>query len=82
MANEELTCQELVEIVTEYLEETLSPAARARFEEHLANCRGCRTYLEQMRQTVKLTGQLSEEMVSEPARTALLQVFRDWKQSN
>lgn len=81
MTNEELTCQELVEIITDYLEDTLSPAERRRFEDHLSGCSGCRNYVEQMRQTIRLAGHLSEEMVVESARDALLQVFRDWKQA-
>jgi anti-sigma factor RsiW len=75
----ELTCQELVELVTEYLEETLPPAERVRFEAHLAGCRGCRTYLEQMRQTIAALGTLPEEAIAADAEATLLATFRDWK---
>ncbi|MFN8475739.1 MAG: zf-HC2 domain-containing protein [Anaerolineae bacterium] len=75
----EMTCQELVELVTEYLEGTLSPTDRERFEAHLPNCRGCRNYLEQLRQTIRTLGRLSEETVSSEARDTLLAHFRDWK---
>lgn len=81
MAAIELTCQELVELVTEYFEGTLPSADRARFEAHLAECHSCATYLEQMKQTIWLVGQLTERDVSPPARTALLQIFHDWKNS-
>lgn len=74
-----LTCQELVELVTEYLEGTLSPAERARFEEHLAVCPGCQIYLDQMRQTIRTVGKLTEESISSEAKQDLLQLFRDWK---
>lgn len=74
-----LTCRELVEIVTEYLEGALSPDDRARFEEHVAGCRGCTVYLEQMREMLRLMGHLTEESISLGARETLLQVFRDWK---
>ncbi|MBV7335859.1 zf-HC2 domain-containing protein [Chloroflexi bacterium TSY] len=68
-------------MVTDYLENALSPQARARFEEHLASCEGCDIYLKQMEQTIRATGMLSEESISEPAKTRLLQAFRDWKKS-
>jgi anti-sigma factor RsiW len=80
MGLQELTCQELVEVVTDYLEDRLPPERRILFEEHVAFCSWCRTYLEQMRETVRLTGSLREEDLESEARDALLDVFRDWKQ--
>jgi anti-sigma factor RsiW len=74
-----MTCKELVELVTEYLEETLAPDERARFEAHLARCQGCTRYLEQMRQTIQLVGRLPEESIPETPREELLNLFRDWK---
>jgi anti-sigma factor RsiW len=82
MSESEITCQELVEIITDYLEGKLPAAERARFDVHLANCDGCRTYLDQMRQTIRLVGSLSEEDLSNPSRTKLLDVFRGWKRSS
>ncbi len=76
---QELTCQELVELVTEYLEGALSPEDRGRFEVHLATCPGCQTYLEQMRQTIELLGRITEEMIPERAKADLLHAFRTWK---
>jgi anti-sigma factor RsiW len=73
-----LSCRELVELVTDYLEGALDDQARARFEQHLAQCDGCTAYVEQMRQTVKLVGRLHEDHLSEPTRTKLLNAFRDW----
>jgi anti-sigma factor RsiW len=75
-----LTCQELVELVTDYLEGVLPVAQRDRFDAHLARCLGCRHFVEQMRQTLRIVGQLSEESLSPAAQSELLQVFRDWKQ--
>jgi anti-sigma factor RsiW len=75
-----LTCQELVELVTEYLEDRLSLDERMRFEDHLAVCGPCRSHLQQMRETVRLSGELTEETISPRARDALLDAFRDWKQ--
>lgn len=75
----ELTCQELVELVTDYLEGALSPADRARFEEHLSMCSGCRAYVEQLRDTVRLAGTLTEDDLSPRMRDDLLGAFRAWR---
>lgn len=74
-----LTCQELVELITEYLEGTLPENVRAQVDEHLAGCEGCTNYLEQMRQTIRLTGKLREENLTPQQREELLDLFRDWK---
>lgn len=74
----ELPCQELVELVTEYLEDRLSPIDRARFEAHLEQCEACRTYLDQFRATLTALGRLPEESLSAEARAALLAAFRGW----
>jgi anti-sigma factor RsiW len=79
MAVPELSCRELVEIVTDYLENQLSPTDRRRFEEHLLACDGCANYLEQMRKTIGVVGRLSEESLPAPVRERLLRAFRDWK---
>ena len=76
----ELPCRELVELVTEYLEERLSPDDRARFDAHLAACEACRAFLDQFRQTIRALGRLPEEALSVEARTTLLAAFRDWRQ--
>ena len=73
-----LSCRELVELVTDYLEGALSWRERRRFERHIAGCDGCRAYLEQMRQTLRVLGRLDEETISPEARDALLHAFRDW----
>ena len=74
-----ITCKELVELVTVYLEGRLSPADLARFEEHLSVCPGCRTYVEQIRQTIRLLGLIDEEAISAEAENTLLRAFRTWK---
>jgi anti-sigma factor RsiW len=79
MSSRELACQEFVELVTEYLEGTLPPAERARFEQHLTTCDGCTTYLEQMRQTIQLVGTLTEELIPAEGKDKLLLAFRDWR---
>jgi predicted anti-sigma-YlaC factor YlaD len=82
MAAESMTCKELVELVTEYLEGTLSTAEKRRFEEHLGNCPGCTAYLEQMRRTIRLVGRLTEDDFRQPAREELLNAFRQWKRGS
>ena len=79
MTTEALSCQELVELVTDYLEGALPAEDMARFEEHLAPCDGCRNYLEQMRETIRLVGTLTPASLSPEAEGALLAAFRDWK---
>ncbi len=75
----ELTCQELVELVTDYFENALTETERARVEQHLASCDGCDTYVEQMRETIETLGKLQEKDVSAEAQEKLLTVFRDWR---
>lgn len=82
MSTEDLSCQELVELVTDYYEGALTPQERERFEKHLVGCRGCRNYLEQMRKTIEAVGKLTEDDVAPPARDELLTHFRTWKQRN
>jgi predicted anti-sigma-YlaC factor YlaD len=81
MRPRDLTCQELVEIVTAYLEGTFPAIERASFEAHLAVCQGCRTYLDQMRRTIAVVGTLNEESLSANDRDRLLNLFRTWKQA-
>ena len=76
---DQLSCQELVELVTDYLDDALPLADRARFEAHIAGCDGCTGYLEQIRVTIALTGTLVPEQLDPAAEAALLDAFRDWK---
>jgi anti-sigma factor RsiW len=73
-----LTCEEIVELITEYLEGSMAPDVRVRFERHVAICPPCRAFLAQMRETIRLSGQVRAESLSGPAREALLAAFRDW----
>jgi anti-sigma factor RsiW len=74
-----LACIEVVELVTDYLEGRLPARERRRFEEHLTACDGCDAYLEQMRQTIAVTGRLREEDVPLELEERLLVAFRGWK---
>jgi anti-sigma factor RsiW len=72
-----------VELVTAYLDDALARPERGRFERHLGHCPGCSTYVEQIRETMRLTGeQLREETLSPEARDALLAQFADWKNNS
>jgi anti-sigma factor RsiW len=75
----EITCQELVELVTDYFEGALPARDRARFERHIDGCDYCTNYLEQMRVTIRVLGRLPEESITPEARDALLDTFRAWK---
>ncbi|HLI50473.1 MAG TPA: zf-HC2 domain-containing protein [Thermomicrobiaceae bacterium] len=81
LSSDWLTCREFVEIVTDYLEGSLPASERERFEAHLAVCPGCQIYLEQIRETVRLSGRLTEDSISPEAQSELLRAFRDWKQA-
>jgi anti-sigma factor RsiW len=75
---EPLTCQQLVELVTDYFEDALTPAERDRFDAHLAVCPGCEHYLEQMRITMRLVHD-ADGLEERPEVAALLEMFRDYK---
>ena len=79
---EELSCRELVELVTDYLEGALPDELHRRFDDHIAHCAGCRAYLAQMRATIRATGSLTPESVSPEAEQTLLEAFRGWRQAD
>jgi anti-sigma factor RsiW len=73
-----LSCAELVELVTDYLEGALPRGDRRRFERHIAGCEHCTAYLEQIRLTISASGRLTEGDLAPRAREELLVTFRDW----
>jgi anti-sigma factor RsiW len=77
----ELACAEVVELVTAYLDGRLVPTDAERFEEHLALCDGCATYLEQIRVSIAALGELRTDDMPSALRESLLEAFRDWKQT-
>ncbi len=76
---DDISCEEFVELVTDYLEGAMDDPTRHRFEEHLALCEGCEVYLAQMRETARLLGRIPADTISHAARDRLLTAFRDWK---
>lgn len=79
MSASEITCKDLVELVTAYLDDRMPAEQRLRFEEHIAFCSTCAAYLEQMRQTITVTGRLREDDLDQESRDAMLSVFRDFR---
>jgi anti-sigma factor RsiW len=75
----DIVCRELVELVTDYVEGALTPADAARFEWHISTCGACAAYLDQMRTTIAVLGELPPESLSPEAERDLLAAFRDWK---
>jgi anti-sigma factor RsiW len=74
-----LACQQVVELVTDYLEDALPAQDRRRFEAHLRRCAHCTEYLDQMRTIVRLTGKLTPEDLSPEVQDEFLSVFHRWK---
>jgi len=76
---ESLSCQELVELATDYLEGALEAGDLRRFEEHIAGCGGCTRYLAQLRETIRITGTIRTDDLSPEAERTLLAAFADWR---
>jgi predicted anti-sigma-YlaC factor YlaD len=75
----DLVCQEVVELVTDYLEGALTRSDRRRFESHLRNCPNCTNYLEQMRATIRATGALHQDDLTPEVRQEFTDLFRTWR---
>ena len=74
----DLGCRDLVEAVTDYLEGTMAPGGRRRFDRHLAGCEGCQEYLDQLRAVIRVVGQPMVDAVPPGTMAGLLRAFRDW----
>ena len=77
-----LTCRELTEVVTDYLEGSMAPEERARFDAHLELCEGCVNYVSQMRQTICAVGELSVPEVEATVPEDVLAAFRAWQRGD
>lgn len=75
----EVVCREAVELVTDYLEGTLSRADRKRFEKHLAACEHCTEYLEQIREAISLAGRVTPEQLTPQMREDFTDLYRRWR---
>ena len=76
-----LSCKDITELVTDYLEDRMSFMDKMRFQLHLGMCKHCRNYLKQMRQTIDTISELKEEDVPEHVMEELMERFNDWKKS-
>jgi anti-sigma factor RsiW len=76
----EMSCRELVELATDYLDGALAAGDVARLEDHLDGCDGCRAYLEQMRDTIAALGHLPPESLSPEAKEKLMAAFTAWRE--
>jgi anti-sigma factor RsiW len=74
-----LVCQQVVELVTDYLEDRLSKADRRRFDHHLAGCPNCTEYLAQLRETIELTGRIGPDDLTPPMQAEMIALYRRWQ---
>lgn len=79
LARREIACQEVVELVSDYLEGALSRGDRRRFERHLSGCPHCSEYLAQMRETIRLAGRLLPQDLTPQMREEFTELFRRWR---
>ena len=79
--NTEFSCQEMIEVITDYLEDAMPSDERERFERHISYCAGCRAYVDQMRETIEQTGRVPrEESLPLELRERIVAQFRTWQQ--
>jgi len=74
-----MTCQQLVELVSDYVDDRLDAPVRERFEAHLGVCPDCREYVDQVRESVRALGGLPEDALSAATRDELLRAFTGWE---
>jgi predicted anti-sigma-YlaC factor YlaD len=74
-----ISCREVVELLSDYLDGALAEPERVRVDEHLAGCDGCTLVLDELRETIRLTGMLTVEHLNDAQRATLLDAFRDWR---
>jgi anti-sigma factor RsiW len=77
-----MPCQELVEVITDYLEGALPERDRIRFEEHLAACGKCQEYVAQFERTITAVGVVREHDLDPAVRQGLMEAFRGWSGSS
>jgi anti-sigma factor RsiW len=73
----DIPCQQVVELVTDYLEGELATDEMLVVERHLGMCEGCAAYLEQMRETIRATGALRDADVPPEVMDPLIEAFRN-----
>ena len=81
-SDQHITCQEVVELVTDYIEGSMHPDRATLFEHHLNFCDGCIWYVDQLQKTIETVGRIEEEELPPETREKLLTAFRDWRGSS
>jgi anti-sigma factor RsiW len=76
-----MNCRQVVELMTDYLEGNLGAKDRARFEDHIAGCDGCRAYLSQLRTTRDVVGKIADEPMPASVERELIEAFRNWRRA-
>jgi anti-sigma factor RsiW len=76
-----MTCRQVVELMTDYLEDNLPAGDRARFEEHIAGCDGCRAYLAQLQTTREMVGRIANVPMPASVERELIEAFRNWRRA-
>ena len=79
MSTGPMDCNELVELVTAYLDGSLDQETRARFDTHLLDCDGCENYLQQFRETIRTVGKIRDDELDHGFRSRLLDAFKDFR---
>ena len=74
-----MTCKQLTELITDYLERRMPLSHRVRFQLHVGMCKHCRAYLRQMKATIRTLGLLPAETIPPDVREQLMKRFRNWK---
>ena len=74
-----LSCREIVEMVTDYLEGDLDADTTTALEAHLDLCPGCERYVEQISETVTTLGDVSSDNLSTDTQAGLLEAFRTFR---
>jgi anti-sigma factor RsiW len=80
-SHDHLSCQEVVELVTDFLDGALPAEDAALFEQHLNFCEGCVWYVDQIKTTVETLGEVREERITPEAKDRLMTAFRHWRGS-
>jgi anti-sigma factor RsiW len=78
-AEADVTCREVAELLSDYLDDAIPAPDRARLDAHLAECNGCAAALEQLRETIRVSGTLTEEQVEQEELEPIRSVFRAWR---
>jgi anti-sigma factor RsiW len=72
----DISCEQAVELITDYLEDALPSRQRSVLEYHLRDCPHCTEYLAQLRTTIAVTGHVDTEELDPQMRETLIELYR------